>query len=271
MSFRTFLINLDRDRERLAFIDAALRERGMTYERFTAIYGRDIDTDALIDAEKSLRVEGRPLTPGDVGTAASHRGVYARIIEERIPYALILEDDVQLPMQMQAIVAEEIRKNEQRGAGGWEYLSFDYGTIGPRLFPIWFRSFIPRLKRASVLGRVGILLYGAVKLFYIVPLFLYEYLRNCYAVHYPGPVTFYRPMYNAGAYILTYTGAQKLRDLATPIYCTSDRLPNQARIHRRLRMRWYAPLVVRQIRETFGSTASEQKGTEYKDGTAYVK
>jgi len=253
-------------------MDDQLKSLGIEYERSSAIYGKDIDHSSFIDANKSFKVEGRMLSPGDIGTALSHRTVYDLIISGGYPYALILEDDVKLPEKFREIVERELRINNEKGDKGWEYLAFDYGPIGLELFPIWFRSFGPLLQRSiSWMHAVSILSYGLIKFFYICPMFFVEILRDKFRRYYPGSVIFYRPMYNAGAYIVTQKGAQKLRKLATPIYCTSDRLHNQARIKEQLRIRWYAPACVRQVREEFGSTASEQVAESYKDKTAYVK
>ncbi len=267
-----FLINLDRDKERLEHMDSMLRSLGIPYERFSAIYGKEIDAYSFVDDAKMRRVEGRQLSPGDIGTALSHRSVYERIVEANLPYALILEDDVTLPGDFRLIVEREVANNEAIGLRGWEYLAFDYGPIGPELFSIWFRSFQPRLRRAdSFWRRVGIVAYGVAKFFYVAPMFLFETLRDRLRRSRPGPVKFLRPMYNAGAYVVTLEGARKLRNLATPVYCTSDRLHNQARVLKGLRVRWYAPSIARQVREEFGSTASEQKAEAYKNKTAYVK
>lgn len=268
----TFLINLDRDQERLAYIDKQLRSLNIPYERYQAIYGKDINTDAFIDAEKSFRVEGRKLSPGDIGTALSHRGVYEKVILNNLEYALILEDDIILPDNFRGVVEREVERNREKGKEGWEYLAFDYGPVNLSLFPIWFRSYKQLLARNnSFSGKFIIVMYGILKFFYVTPMFIFEILRNLWGKTNPGPVNFYRPMYNAGAYIVTKSGAEKLRNLATPVYCTSDRLHNQARVKAGLRLRWYAPAVVRQVREQFGSTSSEQRAKDYQEGKAYVK
>lgn len=264
---KTFLINLDRDTERLAHMKALLERLQIEYTRFSAIYGKDIDAYAFVDEVKMLKTERRQLSPGDIGTALSHRGVYDLVLEGKLDYALILEDDVSLPYNFREIVEREVRKDTD-----WEYLAFDYGPMGFELFSIWFRSFVPRLNRTSSgLEKFGIILYGIIKFFYIAPLFLFEITRDRLRCHWPGPVKFYRPMYNAGAYIVSLEGARKLRELATPIYCTSDRLHNQARVLKGLKVRWYAPAIARQVREEFGSSASEQTAKQYQDKTAYVK
>lgn len=268
---QTFLINLDRDQERLLSMEEQLHSLDISFSRFSAIYGKEINAYDYIDAEKSLRVEGRKLSPGDIGTALSHRSVYEQIIQNNFDYALILEDDVLLPKNFKEIVIREVQRNQEVGGTSWEYLAFDYGPMDLSLFGIWFRSYPVLLSRATPVGKAKILAYGFLKFFFIIPIFLFEIIRNYFRRSYSGAVRFYRPMYNAGAYIVTMSGADKLVKLATPVYCTSDRLHNQARVKSNLKVRWFAPAIVRQARERFGSTSSDQKAQDYQDGKAYVK
>ena len=96
---KVFLINLDVDKKRLAVADAQLRQLGVEYERIPAVYGK-----ALSEAERRVAVNrfrwwcaiGRPILPGEIGCALSHYHIYRRLIDESIPYACILEDDVVL-------------------------------------------------------------------------------------------------------------------------------------------------------------------------------
>lgn len=96
---KVFLINLDVDKERLAVADAQLQRLGVEYERIPAVYGK-----ALSEAERRVAVNrfrwwcaiGRPILSGEIGCALSHYHIYRRLIDESIPYACILEDDVVL-------------------------------------------------------------------------------------------------------------------------------------------------------------------------------
>lgn len=96
---RIFLINLDKNTDRLASTDAQLRHLNLPYERLQAVVGKD-----LTRAEKrrcwakfhSWCVMGRVIQDGELGCALSHQAVYHRMVEESIPMALVLEDDCRL-------------------------------------------------------------------------------------------------------------------------------------------------------------------------------
>lgn len=110
---RVFVINLGRDTERLKVLGARLEALGMRYERFPAVEGATFSQEELreaYDAKWAMRLNGRALLPGEIGCALSHLGVYRKIVRERIPHALILEDDAYplpaLPEALQALERE---------------------------------------------------------------------------------------------------------------------------------------------------------------------
>lgn len=84
-----FYINLDRDCDRRALLEAELSRAGISAERVAAVYGR-----AVPDWLKSFY--GEHLAPGEVGCSASHLVVYKTILERNLPFALVLEDDARL-------------------------------------------------------------------------------------------------------------------------------------------------------------------------------
>lgn len=94
-----YLINLDKNVERLANCDRQLARLGVSYERFSAIYGK-----GLPKAEKKRAVNGflwwcnggRRIVDGEIGCTLSHYGVYKRMRERQQSVACILEDDVVL-------------------------------------------------------------------------------------------------------------------------------------------------------------------------------
>ena len=96
---KVFLINLDTNIARFAVADRQLKQLGVDYERFPAVYGK-----AMSEAERKEAVNGfrwwcaigRPIAPAEIGCALSHYRIYQRMVEEEIPYICILEDDVVL-------------------------------------------------------------------------------------------------------------------------------------------------------------------------------
>ena len=92
-----YLINLDKDKDRLAIIDLQLKKLGINYERFSAIYAKDISKEELNKYVNRFRwwcCMGRKILPGEVGCALSHYSIYRTIINKGINYACILEDDI---------------------------------------------------------------------------------------------------------------------------------------------------------------------------------
>lgn len=94
---KCFLINLDKNPERLEYMDRQLKALDVPYERFPGVYGKELDGSDLKKCFASFRsfcVEGRRMVLGEIGCALSHVGVYRRILRDNLPYALVLEDDV---------------------------------------------------------------------------------------------------------------------------------------------------------------------------------
>lgn len=91
-----WLINLDRDKDRLAGMKAQLDAMGLPYTRFPAIYGKDhaAELSQRADADAYARNMGSPILPGKMGCYASHIAVWEAFIASDHKVALILEDDV---------------------------------------------------------------------------------------------------------------------------------------------------------------------------------
>jgi len=96
---KTFVVNLEKDWDRWAHVSSDLEKLRLNFERFPAVYGRD-----LIAAERALHYDpvkarwrqARDLTPAEIGCALSHLGVYRQISKRDLPHAFVLEDDVSL-------------------------------------------------------------------------------------------------------------------------------------------------------------------------------
>ncbi|MCB9819650.1 glycosyltransferase family 25 protein [Candidatus Nomurabacteria bacterium] len=261
--FTTFVINLDKDTERLTFMDAQLQMVGIEYRRQSAVLGKKYQPTPLeYDESKAIKKGGRPLLPGELGCALSHAAVLSAIVKERIAYTLVLEDDVSLPPNFKQIIEEEIYKNK---AHRWDYLLFDYVAVGLPFIRQWIQGVGKTFCHtffSTPFTAIAILLYALLKSFYVIPLSLFEGVRERYRQHYPGSVRFFRPLYFAGAYLITLKGAEKMLPLTQPIVYTADQLPNRARILSGLRLRGYAPQIVNQQKDRFGSSILDLKGHE---------
>ena len=110
MTVHIFVINLPEDKERRHAIEGQLGRLGLSYEVLPAIRGAQLTPDERrrqYDEKWFVRNEGRPALPGELGCALSHLAAYRLVVERKIPYALILEDDAwlnpNLPQLLQAI------------------------------------------------------------------------------------------------------------------------------------------------------------------------
>ncbi|EBA12466.1 glycosyltransferase family 25 protein [Roseobacter sp. CCS2] len=91
-----WLINLDRDADRLQHMEDQLRPLDLPCQRFPAIDGKQqVDTlSKRADAAAYARNMGSPILPGKMGCYASHIAVWEAFLASDSDVALILEDDV---------------------------------------------------------------------------------------------------------------------------------------------------------------------------------
>ena len=102
---RIAFINLDRARERRAFMEVQGDKLGLAFERVRAVEAGEID-EAL--AERLNGRWERPLTRAELGCFLSHHALWRELAEGREPL-LVLEDDAilsrQLPLAMPRLAA----------------------------------------------------------------------------------------------------------------------------------------------------------------------
>lgn len=93
---KIFIVNLKKSIEKRTQLESQFQKLSIdNYQFIEAVYGADL-------TEEEIRgyVYDYPncfLTPGEIGCALSHIQIYKMMVEEEIPYALVLEDDVTLP------------------------------------------------------------------------------------------------------------------------------------------------------------------------------
>lgn len=95
---KVFLINLDKDIEKLAAADRQLKALGVKYERVPAVYGKDLSDDEkknTVDYFRWWCAVGRSVADAEIGCALSHYGIYSRMSGAE-QCVCILEDDVVL-------------------------------------------------------------------------------------------------------------------------------------------------------------------------------
>ncbi|GHS94522.1 hypothetical protein FACS1894139_02040 [Planctomycetales bacterium] len=144
---KIYAINLARAAARRAHIERECARYALPVEIFPAVDGA-----ALTAEEIAATVEPRAqklLTVGEIGCALSHWRLYQKIVAEKIPAALILEDDAKFILDPRPLLAafaapvadgvylltkrgsQYIKRRPQRLAGYAFYpLIFDFGTHG---------------------------------------------------------------------------------------------------------------------------------------------
>jgi glycosyl transferase family 25 len=103
-----FVINLDRDVERMASLAVSLRSLGLDYVRVPAVLGKEVPgweklVDASLYGNRNRNVMPRP---GEVGCYLSHLKAMEEFLRTDAPWCVILEDDVEvLPECMEVLAA----------------------------------------------------------------------------------------------------------------------------------------------------------------------
>lgn len=98
-----YIINLARSTERRAHIISEVAKSGIAHEIMEGIEGRDLDVDdPQVVAPSTLAAPW--FRPGVAGCVLSHRRVYEKILADGLDQALVLEDDVTLPDDLDSLV-----------------------------------------------------------------------------------------------------------------------------------------------------------------------
>jgi dTDP-4-dehydrorhamnose reductase len=101
---KTWILNLDKHKDRRAYMENSLKNTGLDYSFFNAVYGNNLKfnrTDSHIIAEgggmifvNPAKFTYRELTNGQIGASVSHRLLYKQLLEDKLhDRYLILEDD----------------------------------------------------------------------------------------------------------------------------------------------------------------------------------
>lgn len=96
---KAYVISLNRAAERRAYMASELAKAGLEYEFIEAVDGKTVQvSDPAVVAPTWL---GRsPFWPNVAGCALSHLEAYRRALDEGLRSALVLEDDVRLPLDL---------------------------------------------------------------------------------------------------------------------------------------------------------------------------
>lgn len=267
MKYKVFLINMKKSTDRYAFMSEQLKRLKIDFEVQEGIDGEVCDFDSVYDEEYSSKKDSSfiPLNSREKGIALSHRTILENMAKENLDYALVLEDDVEIPDNFNEIIEKELIRRETNDTK-WEYLSFNYPTVGMKFVKLWlflFRKISKKQKWYFFYLKLPVYL---AKFIFIVLLSILEGLRDTlYKKMYKyGKVSlFYRPLYLAGCYLVNKSGAEKLLSLNEKLTYPADRLPNVARVKLGLKFYAFVPLLVKQRRDKFWAPIREEENSNY--------
>ena len=117
-----FVINLDRDRDRLARMVVEAERVGILFERFAAVDGNHLEPDLRTQFFSCYGPHEPALTAGEIGCYASHLRIH-RLLAEFGQYALVLEDDVRLADDIGDVVRVAIER-----APDWDIIRMSNAT-----------------------------------------------------------------------------------------------------------------------------------------------
>lgn len=230
-----FVINLKRSQGRLENIEGQLSALGIKFQISEGVDAMNFSRDEEALYKEGLR-EGRKLSPGHFGSSWAHIKVYERIVREKIPKALVLEDDVVISRELPRILKENW-VNESF----WEFVHLGYPSASWKGLKQWFFVSWQRTKCNPFFG-----IYFFSKIPFISSIYFYEFIREKVATKIrPAPSRFARPLYLGAGYLITLEGAQKILSIAYPIRFLGDQLFNQARVRVGLRFYGYVPPPIR--------------------------
>lgn len=91
-----FVINLDSSVDRLISSELRLKDCGFKFERISAVNGKELLNDEIEKhycKKKNNKEYYKELSRGEIGCYLSHRKIWQKIVDDKIEYAIILEDD----------------------------------------------------------------------------------------------------------------------------------------------------------------------------------
>ncbi len=182
-----FVVSLAANRPRRDYIRRHLSELGLDFELHDAVDGHHVPRElrgSYGDVEARARL-GRDLLPGEIGCAMSHLNILRLIVERRIPEALVLEDDAVLDAETVELLRHRDRLQEDREIVLLNHHSRDGAAHRGAETSLWGR--VPISGRFSS-GR------------------------------------FVEHAWSSVAYLVRRSGAQKILQVAHPIWCPIDQL-----------------------------------------------
>ncbi len=242
----TTVINLKRSPERRAYMEHQLDACRIPFVLLEATDG-SVHT---FDSHDSTSLSG-----GELGCALSHRRALQAFLESSAPYALIMEDDIDISDRFSAVLSTILRMLDAKTP---HYIQFDYAPVGWRGVQFWWFLFLTMVRTKKTEWRFWIqmpwyLIKGVAANIFS----LYEGVRNWFFKKSASIAPARKDRYLAGCYLVTRETARVLITLNTPIQHAADAVHNVARRKHLIEHYIAIPRVVRQKRESFHSTLED--------------
>lgn len=241
MNIQIFVINLDKDTERLHFMESQFQRHHIVFERFSAIFPWKITQDQWDAVDYSgIKEKYAPnFRPWEVACAYSHRAIMEKIVAEDIPVALILEDDVVLDEAFFSFL-DSLDKNIHRWIHPkWDYLQCNYHIMDFTNFGRFFGETLRRMKGSWLLSKIALF----IKIIAWIWVMVTEYCMMLFWRLFGSLVIYPLRSYSmAGTYFITQEGARKiLETMNDRIIAPADIIQNIAKKEKGLKMRILVP------------------------------
>lgn len=107
-AYKTYLINLERAAERLKIMENEFKKCEMPFERIDAVDANHLNSNDYIVRNKY----DRDLLPGEIACYLSHVKTLKTFLQTELDFALIIEDDAMLPLDLKHLVEETLAQYE---------------------------------------------------------------------------------------------------------------------------------------------------------------
>lgn len=249
MKYSIYVINMDKDMGRLTFVENEFTNAGLNFKRIRGVPGKDVTDAHIYDIDRSTTLNGSKMWIGEVGCAMSHLNAINEFLASDDTHALICEDDISIPKNFKKHI-----DTAHRTAPCGEYILFDYLTPGFPFLKFWLHSInLNFRKQKTLFSKFKFISISILKGLFIFPLSIIEGVRNVFGNIYPHSAYFARPLYLAGCYLISRSGAEKIKSLQTPLTYPADKVPQIAKKELNLKFYGYCPVIIKQQKDKFES------------------
>ena len=106
MKYKIFVINLDERADKFKNAEDQILAQNLVCERVSAVRGSNLsqkEVDAAYDSKLNKQRYLKALSLGEIGCYLSHISAWQKIVDEKLDYAIILEDDCKLEASFKEI------------------------------------------------------------------------------------------------------------------------------------------------------------------------